>query len=109
MRAVTPDPDISIVIVSRDTRELLRACLRSIRECNDGYAIETIVVESDSRDGTAAMVHAAFPEVTLLEPGENTGFARGNNLGIGRARGDAILLLNPDTELTTGALAALHD
>lgn len=109
MRAVTPDPDISIVIVSRDTRELLRACLRSIRECNDDYAIETIVVESDSRDGTAAMVHAAFPEVTLLEPGENTGFARGNNLGIGRARGDAILLLNPDTELTTGALAALHD
>jgi GT2 family glycosyltransferase len=105
---VTADPDISIVIVSRDTRELLRACLHSIREHRDGYAVETIVVESDSHDDTAAMVRAAFPEVILLEPGENTGFARGNNLGIERARGGAILLLNPDTELTAGALAALH-
>ncbi|HEY8292812.1 MAG TPA: glycosyltransferase family 2 protein, partial [Thermomicrobiales bacterium] len=104
-----PQPDISIVIVSRDTRELLRACLRSIRAHSDGYAIETIVVDSDSRDGTAAMVQADFPDVTLLEPGENTGFARGNNLGITRARGAAILLLNPDAELTAGALTALHN
>ncbi|MCA1725466.1 MAG: glycosyltransferase family 2 protein [Thermomicrobia bacterium] len=101
-------PDISIVIVSRDTRELLRACLRSIGEQRDRYTVETIVVESDSHDGTAAMVHATFPEVILLEPGENTGFARGNNLGIARARGAAILLLNPDTELTAGALATLY-
>lgn len=106
---MVPEPDISIIIVSRDTRELLRACLRSIHEYSDGYAIETIVVESDSRDGTAAMVGEAFPEVMLIEPGENTGFARGNNLGIKRAHGAAILLLNPDTELTAGALTALHD
>lgn len=105
---VIPTPDISIVIVSRNTRELLRACLRSIREQRDGFAIETIVVESDSHDGTAAMVRAAFPEVILLEPRKNTGFARGNNLGIKRARGATILLLNPDTELTAGALAALR-
>jgi len=105
---VTPDPDISIVIVSHNTRELLRACLQSIRAHRDGYAVETIVVESDSHDGTAAMVREGFPEVILLEAGENTGFARGNNLGIARARGRAILLLNPDTELNAGALAALH-
>lgn len=103
-----PEPDISIVIVSRNTRELLRACLRSIHAYRDGYTVETIVVESDSHDGTAAMVRVSFPQVILLEAGENTGFARGNNLGIMRARGDAILLLNPDTELTAGALAALH-
>ncbi len=105
---MTPEPDISIVIVSRNTRELLRACLRSIREHCDGYTVETIVVESDSHDGTAAMVREAFPEVILLEPGENTGFARGNNLGIKRARGACVLLLNPDTELTLGALATLY-
>ncbi len=105
---MTAVPDISIVIVSRNTRELLRACLRSIGEHGDGYTVETIVVESDSQDGTAAMVRASFPAVILLEPGENTGFARGNNLGITRARGDAVLLLNPDTELTAGALTALH-
>ena len=104
----TAVPDISIVIVSRNTRELLRACLRSIGEHGDGYTVETIVVESNSHDGTVAMVRASFPAVILLEPGENTGFARGNNLGITRARGDAVLLLNPDTELTAGALAALH-
>ncbi len=101
-------PDISIIIVSRDTRELLRACLRSTNEHGDGFALETIVVDSDSRDGSAAMVRADFPAVIVLEPGENTGFARGNNLGIRRARGGAILLLNPDTELTDGALTALH-
>ncbi|MHB8645663.1 MAG: glycosyltransferase family 2 protein, partial [Thermomicrobiales bacterium] len=101
-------PDISIVIVSRNTRALLRACLHAIREHRDGFAVETIVVESDSDDGSAAMVREAFPEVILLEPGENTGFARGNNLGITRARGATVLLLNPDTELSAGALAALH-
>lgn len=101
-------PDISIVIVSRNTRELLRVCLRSVHEEHDGYAVETIVVDSDSRDGSAAMMRETFPAVIVLEPGENTGFARGNNLGIRRARGAAILLLNPDTELTAGTLAQLY-
>jgi N-acetylglucosaminyl-diphospho-decaprenol L-rhamnosyltransferase len=103
------EPDISIVIVSRNTRELLRACLRSIEDHTDGLALEVIVVDSDSRDGSIAMVRQEFPGVIVLEPGENTGFARGNNLGIGRARGGAVLLLNPDTELTAGALRTLRD
>ncbi|MGI8855765.1 MAG: glycosyltransferase family 2 protein [Thermomicrobiales bacterium] len=102
-------PDISIVIVSRNTRELLRACLRSIEDHADGLTIEVIVVDSDSGDGSAAMARREFPGVVVLEPGENTGFARGNNLGITRARGDAVLLLNPDTELTAGALRAMRD
>ena len=55
------------------------------------------------------MVRREFPRVIVLEPGENTGFARGNNLGIKRARGGAVLLLNPDTELTAGALRAMRD
>lgn len=103
------EPDISVVIVSRDTRELLRACLRSIEEHAGGLAVEVIVVDSDSGDGSVAMVRREFPRVIVLEPGENTGFAHGNNLGIKRARGDAVLLLNPDTELTPGALPALRD
>lgn len=101
--------DISIIIVSRNTRELLRACLRSIVAQTDDLAIEVIVVDSDSSDGSAAMVRREFPWVISLEPGENTGFARGNNLGIRRAQGAAVLLLNPDTEATPGALRALHD
>jgi N-acetylglucosaminyl-diphospho-decaprenol L-rhamnosyltransferase len=55
------------------------------------------------------MVRREFPHVFVLEPGENTGFARGNNLGIKRARGGAVLLLNPDTELTAGALRAMRE
>jgi N-acetylglucosaminyl-diphospho-decaprenol L-rhamnosyltransferase len=102
-------PDISIVIVSRDTRDLLRACLQSTRDHADGLLVETIVVDSDSRDGTVAMVRARFPDVIVLEPRENTGFSRGNNLGIKRTHGDAVLLLNPDTELTAGALRAMRD
>jgi N-acetylglucosaminyl-diphospho-decaprenol L-rhamnosyltransferase len=101
------EPDISIVIVSRNTRELLRACLCSIADYADGLAVEVIVVDSDSGDGSVAMVRQEFPTVIVLEPTENTGFARGNNLGIKRARGGAVLLLNPDTELTVGALRTM--
>src|SRR4051794_20291756 len=60
---VEGDTDISIVIVSRNTRELLRACLRSIAAHADDLAIEVIVVDSDSSDGSAAMVRRQFPEV----------------------------------------------
>ncbi len=102
-------PDISVVIVSRDTRDVLRSCLASVAAYADGLLIETIIVDNASTDGTAAMVRREFPRVTLLEAAENGGFARGNNLGIRRAAGQAVLLLNPDTELTPGALRTLWD
>ena len=107
--AMGDEPDISIVIVSRNTRELLRACVRSIADHRDGLVVEVIVVDSASSDGAVAMMRQEFPEVIVLEPGENTGFARGNNLGIRRARGEVILLLNPDTALTAGALRTMLD
>ncbi len=98
-------PDVSVVIVSRDVRELLRACLVSIA-AHAGMMTEVIVVDNGSSDGTPAMVRAEFPYVAVIEAA-NEGFARGNNCGIRRARGRAVLLLNPDTELTPGALPAL--
>lgn len=101
------EPDISIIIVSRNTREVLRACLRSIADHADDLSIETIVVDSQSHDGAVAMMRREFPGVIVLDPNENTGFARGNNLGIKRASGNAVLLLNPDTELTPGALRTM--
>lgn len=105
--AAGADIDVSIVIVSRNVRDVLRACLASIAAHAGELRTETIVVDAISTDGTPAMVRDEFPAVTLLEPGENTGFARGNNLGIRRSQGGAILLLNPDTELTPGALPML--
>ena len=102
-------PDVSVVIVSHDTRELLHACLASVATHAGGLNIEIIVVDNASTDGTPTMVRRDFPAVTLLEATENGGFASGNNLGIRRVRGRAVLLLNPDTALTVGALPALDD
>lgn len=102
-------PDVSVVIVSRNTRELLRACLASVAREAGGLAVETVVVDNASDDGTPAMVRRDFPAVALLQPATNDGFAAGNNLGLRRARGRAALLLNPDAELLPGALPALWD
>jgi GT2 family glycosyltransferase len=120
-------PTIGIIIVSYNTRELLRACLESLRGCT--LPLRIVVVDGASADGSAAMVRAAFPEVCLVEPGRNTGFAAGNNIGLcrmtddggwGMGDGDSaptpnphppspdhVLFLNPDTVVHPGAIEAL--
>lgn len=100
-------PDLSIVIVSWNTRELLRACLSSLPDAAAGTAHEVIVVDNASADGTPAMIRDDFPAVTLLESGRNAGFAAANNLAFARAAGRAVLLLNPDTVCPPGSLSSL--
>jgi GT2 family glycosyltransferase len=100
-------PEFSIVIVSWKTRDLLDACLTSIREAPDGVSREVIVVDNASDDGTAEMVQSAHPGVTLIANKENVGYAAGNNQGIARARGEDVLLLNPDIVVHDGALDTL--
>ncbi|HET7011055.1 MAG TPA: glycosyltransferase family 2 protein [Anaerolineales bacterium] len=103
-------PVLSIVIVSWNTRELLRKCLESVQAESAALGagrVETIVVDNASTDATPAMLRRAFPDVELIEPQRNLGFAAANNLGIGRAAGRYILLLNPDTEVHPGSLAIL--
>jgi hypothetical protein len=95
----------SIVIVSWNVRDLLRDCLRSIAQTRGDLAVETIVVDSASTDGSPDMVATEFPQVTLIAATENVGFPRGNNMGIAKAHGRYILLLNPDTILHENALA----
>jgi GT2 family glycosyltransferase len=68
---------------------------------------ETIVVDNSSTDGSAEMVRRSFGDVTLVANTENLGYAKGNNQGISVARGDLVLLLNPDTELKPRALDTL--
>jgi hypothetical protein len=99
--------DLSVVIVSWNVRELLRDCLRSVEQGWGELAIEVIVVDSASIDGSPAMVTAEFPWVTVLACAENVGFPRGNNMGIAKAHGRYILLLNPDTVVHGNALAAM--
>ena len=101
-------PDLSVIIVSYNTRELLRACLLSLRE-SQGVALEIIVVDNASSDGSADMVQRDFPEVILLPQTLNTWYCGGNNIGIDRASADYAMLLNPDTEVAPDALVKLLD
>jgi hypothetical protein len=111
-------PDLSIVIVSYNTRALLKACLSSVQCARSAFVspnpkpesrsptTEIIVVDNGSTDGSRDMVRREFPSVHLIES-DNVGFAAGSNKGIGIARGRHVLLLNPDTEVLDDALGAL--
>jgi GT2 family glycosyltransferase len=107
MSDVSTPIDLSVVIVSWNVRDLLRDCLQSIEAGRGKLNIETIVVDSASADGSPDMVRQEFPGVTLIASQENLGFPRGNNVGIKRARGRQILLLNPDTIIIDDALPVM--
>ncbi len=96
---------VDIIIVSFNTRELLRACLTSVRV--NAPANQTIVVDNASTDGSPEMVAADFPEVQLICSPENVGFGAANNLGIAAGSSPYLLFLNSDAELTPGALPQL--
>ena len=96
--------DIAVVIVNHETREHLRACLETVRAEGPG---EVVVVDNASRDGSAAMVRAAFPEARLIENADNPGYGAASNRGIAACRAPFVLLLNSDTRVRPGALAAL--
>ena len=109
-------PALSVVVVSWNTRALLGACLTSLLgQAERGDSVEesptrrfdVVVVDNASTDGTPEMVRELFPWVRLVENRENVGFARANNQAIRACDGEYVLLLNPDTEVRPGALAAL--
>lgn len=92
-------PDASVVIVSFNTRDILRTCLASLKRATGDLDIEVIVVDNASHDGSADMVAAEFPGVSLVRSAVNLGFAGGNNAAFGQAHGRHVILLNPDTVL----------
>jgi N-acetylglucosaminyl-diphospho-decaprenol L-rhamnosyltransferase len=99
--------ELSVIIVSWNVRELLRRCLLSLAPHRAAIAMQIIVVDSASGDGSAEMVAADFPWVELVASPDNVGFPAANNIGLAMARGRFILLLNPDTEIVGEALATL--
>ncbi len=100
-------PDMSVVIVNRNTRELLDACLASIRALPDAVSLDVVVVDNGSTDGSAERVREEFPWVRLIRNEENTGYAFPNNQGLAVSRGRYVLLLNSDTIVRPAALGRL--
>lgn len=99
--------DLSIVIVSWNVKALLEKCLESIFKNTHGVSFEVFVSDNGSADGSAEMVREKFPRVELIDNRTNLGYPKANNEGIKRGAGRYVLLLNPDTEVTEGALPNL--
>ncbi|MEO0250185.1 MAG: glycosyltransferase family 2 protein, partial [candidate division WOR-3 bacterium] len=101
----TPPIDLSVIVVNYNTRDLLRACLRSIRSAR--YTLELIVVDNASSDSSPEMVRQEFPSVHLIVNETNRGFGAACNQGLAIARGRYALILNADVEAMPGALDRL--
>jgi GT2 family glycosyltransferase len=89
---------ISIIILSYNTHDLLRNCLKSLFLHNKKDVIEVIVVDNASHDESVKMVKKEFPLVMVIENKENVGFAKGCNIGANQAKGEYLFFLNSDTE-----------
>lgn len=102
-------PDLSIIIVSWNTRELLRNCLASVFAEPTGMQLEVFVVDNASADGSAEMIRTEFPQVQLIENQTNVGFGAANNQLLPKCTAGQILLLNPDTVVCGNALRTLSE
>jgi len=102
---------ISVIILSFNTKEITKKCLRSVLEAKNHlertseYKIEVIVVDNASTDGSAEMVASDFSWVKLIKNVQNVGFASGNNMAIRESKGDYLLLLNSDAFLEKDSLS----
>lgn len=101
-------PRFSVLILNWNGRDLLAACLDSLR-AQTFRNFETIVVDNGSTDGSAEYLAAAYPEVQLLALPMNTGFCGGNNAGYARSSGELLVLLNNDAELRDDFLARMDE
>lgn len=101
-------PDLTVIIVSYNTRALTLAALHTLYATTKATALHTVVLDNASTDGSADAIAAVFPQVELIRSTENLGFARANNVVAAEARTDWLLLLNPDTECHEGAVDNLR-
>jgi GT2 family glycosyltransferase len=99
--------DLSVIILTHNTMELLRTALSSIYKGTKDISFEIIVVDNNSVDGTSEMMGADFSDTLYIFNDKNYGFTKGNNIGIEKSRGKYVLLLNSDTEITDSALGKM--
>ena len=99
--------DLSIIIVSWNTKNILSSCLKSIYEQTNDIQFEIITIDNASNDDSVNMIKSQFPKVILIENSENMGFAAANNQGMTIAKGRYVLLLNSDTIILDHALSKI--
>ncbi|MGD9380553.1 MAG: glycosyltransferase family 2 protein, partial [candidate division WOR-3 bacterium] len=100
--------DLSVVIVNYNVKAFLEQCLIAIDRARGALNIEIFVVDNASVDGSQAMVKKRFPHVKLIENNQNVGFSTANNQAMKNARGEYILILNPDTLIQEDTLSVLR-
>jgi GT2 family glycosyltransferase len=98
------DPDLSIIIVNWNTRDLLARCIKSVYDTVMDLNFEVILVDNASTDRSNEMVRQSFPNIYLIENSVNVGFARANNQAIKFCNGRYILFLNSDTVVLENAI-----
>lgn len=93
--------ELSVIIVNWNVKDSLKRSLRSIYEQLHSIEYEIIVVDNASSDGSQEMIQDNFPQIVLIKNNINLGFAKANNIGVLKSRGQYLLFLNPDTEIVT--------
>lgn len=101
--------DLSVAVVSWNTRDVLDQCLKSVFDTLGKLEAEVIVVDNASTDESVDMVRSQYPLVRLIENPDNVGFPRANNQAFKISQGRRFLLLNPDTICLPNALPMLVD
>lgn len=95
---------LSIIIVNYNVKYFLEQCLCSVEKAIAGIDAEVIVVDNDSQDGSKEYLIPRFPNVKWIANEENLGFSRANNIAFAHAKGEYVLMLNPDTIVTSEAI-----
>ena len=88
---------LSVIILNYNVRYFLELCLKSVEAAITDIDAEIIVVDNNSPDDSCKMVTQLFPSVKLIDNKVNSGFSKGNNIGVGHAKGEYLCILNPDT------------
>jgi len=101
--------NLSIIIVSYNVKEYLEKALISIYEASEGINKEIFVVDNNSYDGSCEMVKEKFRDVILIKNNQNMGFSKANNIALKRSSGRYILLINPDTIVSSNTLLKMID
>lgn len=101
--------DISIVIVNYNVKDFLYQCLNSIYKHSTSHNIQVIVVDNNSHDNSIEFLTNLFPQVEFIALNENLGFAKANNIGISKALGKYLLILNPDTIIFEDTFQVMYD